>query len=557
MSTRALRNLIAAVAVLLAVTACGGGTGASGDKGGVLRIGTSNGIDSLNPFVGINQDDFAVWLEIYPSLLQYDTTKPGMPYKASLAEAWKFAPDHKTLTFTLRKGAKWSDGTALDANSAAWSLGIMHKFKDGAAAKWGINENIDTITATDPQTLVITFTKPTATTLYALGNTPILPKQVWEKAASGDGKGLKTFVNEPKGDQPMVSGGPFMLTKFVKDDLAMFKPNPNWYGAKPRIDGWGLQTFKNKDALVTALKANEIDAVGGVPVTALSALKSAGITIDEGEGLAMRDLIINSNPDKPTHRELLKADVRKAMEMAIDRKAIVETAWLGKATEGSTIIAPATASDGQKWHNDAIKPLPFDTAQANALLDQAGYAKGPDGVRVADGHKMSYEVIFADDESGEGDRAFQIIQSGFKEVGIALSQKKVDSSAAWDAVYCDDNCQYRDFDLAMWDWFPSADPDFMLAAMTCASWGDWNDTGYCSKEFDALQAQQKDSIDPAARKKIIDQMQQMVYDARPYIILTYDTRLDAWSPKWDGFIPSSQGFFNNFSTQTLEQVHVK
>jgi hypothetical protein len=52
-------------------------------------------------------------------------------------------------------------------------------------------------------------------------------------------------------------------------------------------------------------------------------------------------------------------------------------------------------------------------------------------------------------------------------------------------------------------------------------------------------------------------MQQIIYDDRPYIILTYDIRVDAWSPEWDGFVVTSQGFFNNWSTQTLEQVHRK
>ncbi len=554
-----LRAILTALALVAVLAGCGGSSTGAGDakRGGVLRIGTSNGIDSLNPFVGINQDDFAVWLAIYPTLLQYDTTKPGMPYKGSLATSWKFSEDHKTLTFTIRDGATWSDGTPLDATSAEWSLGVMFKFADGAAGNWGIKDNVTSIKATDAHTLVITYSAPAATALYALGNTPILPKHVWEEAASGNGKGLKTFVNEPSGDKPMVGAGPFLLTKYQKGELAMFKTNPSWYGDKPLIDGWGLQTFKNKDALVTALKGGEIDAVGGIPPTALNTVKSGGLVVDEGPALAMRDLIINSNPDKPKNRELLNLDVRKAMEMAIDRKAIVDTAWLGKASEGSTIIPPAGASDGQEWHNDAIDVVGFDIDGANKLLDQTGYAKGADGIRVADGHPMRYEIVFADDESGAGDRAFQIIQNGFKQIGIEISQKKMDSSAAWEAIYCDDDCQYRDFDLAMWDWFPAADPDFMLAAMTCDSWGDWNDSGYCNKEYDALHQEQKGATDPKARKVIIDKMQQMVYDARPYIILTYDERIDAWSSKWDGFVESSQGFFNNFSTQSLEKVHLK
>lgn len=163
----------------------------------------------------------------------------------------------------------------------------------------------------------------------------------------------------------------------------------------------------------------------------------------------MRDLIINSNPDKPKHRELLKPDVKKALELAIDRDEIVKTAWLGKAQSGTTIVTPVTQSDGVSWHNANVTSVGFDLDQANQLLDAAGYAKGSDGVRVADGAPMSYTVIFADDESGAGDRAFQIIKDGFAKIGVALTQKKLDSSASWEAIYCGEDCEYRDFDLAM------------------------------------------------------------------------------------------------------------
>ena len=523
----------------------------------MLRIGTSNGIDSMNPFVGINQDGYSVWMQVYPSLLQYDTTKEGAPYMGSLAEKWEFSPDHLTLTFTLREGAKWSDDQVLDSEDVAWSFNVLKQYADGAAGNWGIGENLAEISAPDPTTVVMTYSQPQATALYDLGTTPILPPQVWQEYATGDGEGLKTFANEPSEEEPFVAGGPFTLTQFKKGDLAIFQTNPNWYGTTPKIDGWGLQTFRNEDAMVTALEAGEIDAMGGVPPTSYDALKSKGIVLDEGPALAMRDLIINSNPDKPAHRELLNPDVRKALELAIDRQEIVDTAWLGRAEVGSTIVAPVTASDGISWHNDAIVPLSRNIEQANALLDGAGYARGPDGIRVADGVPMSYEVIFAEDESGAGDRAFQIIKDGFAQIGVAIKQKKLDSSATWEAIYCGEDCQYRDFDLAMWDWFPAADPDFMLAALTCDSWGDWNDTGYCNPTYDALHAQQRLATDPVARKALVDQMQQIIYDDRPYIILTYDIRVDAWSPEWDGFVVTSQGFFNNWSTQTLEQVHRK
>ena len=165
---------------------------------------------------------------------------------------------------------------------------------------------------------------------------------------------------------------------------------------------------------------------------------------------------------------------------------------------------------------------------------------------------MSYDVIFPLDEAGAGDRAFRIIQQGLQQVGIELTQKRLDSNAAWDAMY--QNGHYV-FDLAMWDWFPAADPDFILSVITCNEWGNWSDGGYCNHQYDKLYAEQKTAVNPADRQQIIFKMQQIAFDARPYIILTYDKRLDAWASNWQGFVESTQGIYNNFSTQSLLSVH--
>jgi len=345
------------------------------------------------------------------------------------------------------------------------------------------------------------------------------------------------------------------MTEYRKNDIALFEKNPNYYGTKPHIDGFGLQFYRDEDAMVTALKTDQLDAISEIPPTSVDTLKSAGIEVYQGEALALRDFIFNLNPDKTQHRELLDPKVREAMEYAVDRDAIVQTAWVGHASPGSTIIPAGNATGGVEWHNPDIQPLPFDIAKANEILDSLGFAPGADGIRVADGHPMAYDVVFPLDEEGAGDRAFQIIQQGFKEIGIELTQKKLDNNAAWDAMYCGHDCEYRDFDLAMWDWFPAADPDFILSVLTCDQWGDWNDTAYCNPAYDKLYAQQKTTIDPEARQQLVFQMQEIAYNDRPYIILTYDQRLDAWSPKWDGLVESVQGIYNNFSTQSLTSVH--
>ena len=93
--------------------------GAAVKEGGVLRIATSSGIDSLNPFVGINQDDYSVWNYIYPHLVEYDTTTPTYDYVGSFATSWTQSPDGRTITFHTQRNAHWSDGQPLNAEDVA------------------------------------------------------------------------------------------------------------------------------------------------------------------------------------------------------------------------------------------------------------------------------------------------------------------------------------------------------------------------------------------------------------------------------------------------------
>jgi len=553
---RPVTQFVLPLVLALVASACsgssgGGGGDGEGAEGGILRIGTSSGLTSLNPFVGFNQDDYSVWMYIYPSLLMYDTTTPTYDFLPGFAKEWSQSEDGMTVTFETLPGATWSDGEPLNAEDVVFTFEMIKEFEKTQTAQWaGSVTFLETIEATGENTIVATYDRPAGTALYDLGLTPILPPQVWEPLAAA--KEIKRFPNEPEGGEPLVGGGPFLLTEYRKNDIALFEANPSYYGTKPLIDGFGLQFFRDEDAMITALKTDQLDAINEIPPTAVETLRSAGMEVYEGPALALRDVIFNLDPEGQQRGELLDPRVREAMEYAIDRQAIVDTAWLGFATPGSTIVPEGNATQGVDWHDPDIQPLPYDIAKANEILDSLGYAKGSDGIRVAEGEPMEYEVVFPLDEAGAGDRAFRIIQQGFEQIGVRLVQQRLDTNAAWNAMY--DKGRYV-FELAMWDWFPAADPDFILAVLTCDQWGNWNDTGYCTDEYDQLYTEQKEAVDPLDRQQVVFEMQQLAFDARPYIILTYDRRLDAWSKNWTGFVPSTQGIFNNFSTQSLTSVH--
>jgi len=171
-------------------------------------------------------------------------------------------------------GAKWSDGQPLTANDAAWTYNTILKFGDGPTSNYiGDLAHVDSVQATDPNTLVITYKQPVANVLSNLQQTYVLPQHIWEQYAAGNGAKLKTYTNEPVNGQPLVSGGPFSLIEYKKDDIALFKKNPTFYGPKPHVDGFGLQYFSNQDAEISAIEHNQIDSIlGPVPPTSVATL---------------------------------------------------------------------------------------------------------------------------------------------------------------------------------------------------------------------------------------------------------------------------------------------
>lgn len=539
------RVLAAVAAAILAATALAG-CSAGGSDASVLRIGATATIDSLNPFVSSSDYSSVVYQYSYPHLTEYDTK--DLSLVPSFATSWTTSPDGTTWTFHTVKGAKWSDGEPLTAADAAFTMSMIVKYQNGPTGQQaGFVNHLSSAVAPDADTLVLTYDAPVSNVLAQMQQLPILPQHIWAKLATGDGKKITSFQN----GAPMVSGGPFRLTKYKKDQLALFDRNPHWWGKAPKISGFGLQFFANDDAMVTALKTGQIDMTGeSTPATAVATLKKAGLVVGTTPSVGFYDFIINTNPKKKQNPELLDPKVREAFEYAMDRDAMVKTAWLGYATPGSTIVAPASG-----WHDASITARPFDLAKANQILDSLGFAKGSDGVRVADGHPMRYDVIFPTEINGAGDRMFQIIQNGLKQAGVVLTMRKMDTDAATAAIQGPDH-QYDQFDLAMWDWIPPVDPDFILSVLTCAQWGNNSDSGYCNPAYDALYAQQGTATSREARQAIIDQMQQIAFDDRPYIVLTYQNVIEAHSPAWTGFMISPLvGSVNNLSTQTLLAVH--
>ena len=377
----------------------------------------------------------------------------------------------------------------------------------------------------------------------------ILPKHIWAQHTGNKGADLKTFPN----NAPVVGSGPFNLVKFQKNNVAIFKRNDSYWGTKPKIEEFGLQQFSDDDAMVTALKANDLDSIEAVPATAMKTLRNAGFTSRTCRASTRPTSSSTRTRRRRRIRELLNLKVKEAFDHAIDRQKIDNVTFLGAAQPADSII-PVPAGAG--WHNPHLKPVSFDIALANKLLDEAGYKRGsgrdprrerPEDVLQPSSRRPTSQSI---------PRTFQILQTDFNKIGVQLKEQALDSSAAF-AKMTSPNNTYQGFDLAMWDWTALIDPDFMLSVVTCAQYGGWSDSGYCNKTYDKMYSEQQVAPTEAKRRQIVWAMQAMLYNQRPYLWLANDDSVAAVSSKWADFQNTPQGPFNELNIQSLTQVHQK
>ena len=526
------------------------GVSASGEdsgivEGGVLRLGTTQSIDSTNRYTAVEVLSYSMFFQIYPHLVQFDE---NLEFIGDFATDWIWSEGHDVVTFTVHEGGLWSDGEPVTARDAAYSINLILRYPGPAGQFVADAEAIASVEAPDERTLVINYERPVneGWALQNLTKISVLPEHVWSEHEVDDGAGLTAFANEA----PIVSGGSFILVEFEQDSIAQFVANPDFYGPKPHIDGFGLRFYSNPDAMITALRSGELDAVVDVPPTAFDALVADPDIVAVGSpGLWINQMMINSKA--PIHPELLDTRIRHAFAHVIDLEEIKEVVFRGHAELGVGVVPPALGD----WHNSDLAPAPYDIDEANRILDEAGYLRGPDGIRLADGRPMVYELTTWQFLEGSVDRMFETIQSGFDQIGVQLTYKSSDLATWVVDIIGEDGVSYDMFDLSMSGWVVDMDPDFGLSLLTCQAVGIHSDSGYCDEEYDRLYQAQASEVDSEARRQLVWDAQEKLFADKPYIMLTYPNILEAHTTEWDGFVMTPQGSFNLMSKLTMLNVH--
>jgi peptide/nickel transport system substrate-binding protein len=545
---KAGRTLVA-LALLAAAAGCSASAASGGSSSNFLRIGTLDGIESPNPLLGDSGDARAAYGYIYPKLTQ--DAQAGSGVTGDFATSWNTSDGGKTWIFHTRSGAKWSDGRPLNAHDAAWWFTTLIRYKNGATGLPAFSMgDMTSAAATGDNTLKLTYASPDMLAPSELTTISILPEHVWQAHVGANGASLKTYSNVPS-----VSGGPFILTKWVKNDTALFKRNPDYYGPAPKISGFGLKVYANEDAMVEALKQHEIDTAR-IDASSIPAFRGdSAVTVIKQPGLRLDWIMLNTNPVKRGKPELQDPRLGEALSHAINRQQFVNIVFGGAAQPGSTYVSPAMGPYNAAAH---IPPDSYDPALADKILDAAGYKGGADGIRMANGHKMSYTVLALSTNNPELSREAALVQQAAAKVGIQLTFKPMDIGA-WSSAMAGSDNRWLGWDFAFFS--PEAagnDPAYFDSEFVCsnlASAGGLNISAFCNSKFDALDHEQSGETSQAARVRDFTQMQRLVQSAYPIIVLDYRDMVEVWNKPWTGYVTSSAGSYNERSKWTLLDVH--
>lgn len=497
------------------------------DEKVTFTVGQVNDAITFNPMFMIETPEYNTTDLVYDKLLSW--SQEDFSTVPDLATDWEQSDDGLTWTFTIRDDATWHDGTPLTARDIAATYNWIIREGAGNLLSYFPFTEAGDITAPDDTTLVWTTQTPTSAPVYP-PYVYVMPESLLSQYDD------KAAFREWKGFPDTVGSGPFNLVEWRRGDFWRLEANPDYYGGAPHIDEFIFRVFQNEDAMIEALKQGEIDFADNVTANLFdSIVDEPNITTNVGNPTTFTQMSFNLCTNEVDycrsegfnhHPATTDPQFRLAVEYAIDREALVDRVMLGYASPSVTVIP------SPKWHHDPPDVVSYNPDEANRILDEAGYLDTDnDGIReTPDGEPLELRFIVRT-EAPETVTAGEFIVEWLRDVGIRLNTEAVNDNKLTDVWYA------NDYDMYIWGWGVEPDPDFQLSTYATFQCGVWSDTCYSNPEYDQLYKDQQRATSIEDRSQIVDQMQQIIYNDRPELVLWYDNYLQAYrNDLWTGFV---------------------
>ncbi|MGH3703810.1 MAG: ABC transporter substrate-binding protein [Agromyces sp.] len=510
---RGARGALAAVglaaAVALTITGCSSAKPApteAGAAGGSLVVGVTSDPDTLFPWKATQFQAVNVLQNLYGTLTEFDADLNVVP---GLAESWDASEDGLTVTFKLREGVTFADGSTFGSEDVKFSLEAIQAEATAAVSRTSL-ASVAGIEAPDEQTVVLTLTAPDAAlpANLAVINMAMLSSDDTEAE-------LNTTPN---------GTGPFVLEDRKASQSLTLAKNDAYWGDAAKLDTVEFRVIPDESSIVSAMQSGNVQlAVFDDPLVAQTA-ESGTVSVEKTPQLSYHALQLNAR-----RGDLADVNVRLAIQCAVDRQEVLDTAALGEGEVTGPITSPAYRSDPD------ARPCPErDLDKAADYLDKAGKS---DGVTI--------KTIVSQGEYATSVNEAQNLKAQLAEANITLELEVLESGAFVDRWIA------ADFDAAVALNGGRPDPDGMYGRYFTST-GNLNQVaGYSSPELDALFAEGKQSSDPDERKDIYAQISENLEDNAAWIWLFTSYSYTAAASEVQGFTPMANGSLQYLRTTTV------
>jgi peptide/nickel transport system substrate-binding protein len=463
-----------------------------------LRIGLAEDPDILDPTLARTFVGRIVFASMCDKL--FDVT-PDLKIVPMLATSYSWAPDNLSVTFKLRHGVVFHDGTPFDAEAVKFNL-ERHLTMKGSTRKSEIGA-IKSIDVIDPQTVKLNLSRPFTPLLAYL--TDRAGMMVSPKAAKAEGENFGTHP---------VCAGPFKFVERVAQDrIVVEKFDKYWDKKDIHLDRIEYRPIVDNAARTANLQSGSLDIVERLPPTDLPTVrKDPNLSVVTITGLGYQGITINvANGDKAKNPLGQDPRVREALSLSIDREALNQVVFNGEFAAGNQWVPP-----NSPYYAKNV-PIPKrDVAKAKQLLKEAGHPNLTINVMVP--------------TTQEAQQVAQVYQAMAKEAGIDLKIQSVEFATSLDRA------NRGDFEAYVIGWSGRPDPDGNLYNFVACK-APLNDGHYCNPALDKLLDESRSTSEPAAREKVYEKIAAVMAKDNPIIYTYHQKWIWGLSKKVTGFKP--------------------